>query len=161
MDTTVILLLATIAVLLCIMGYLLFLNLRKTNKPKLFAKKTVNVKTEEKEEEKEEEKKQKEKPKDIFCNSDFEKCFSIYKEVCTKLIPIRFERRSKAILEQLSLFLDEIEYNFDYFKELCIKANELEKIAENKIDFKMMLNNHIGITNDKYKKPKVEIKWDY
>lgn len=90
--------------------------------------------------------------KDIYCNKEFEKCFDIYKEVCTKLIPLRFERRSKAILEQLSLFLDEIEYNFDYFNELCTKANELEKIAENKIDFKMMLNNHIGITNGKYKK---------
>ena len=92
--------------------------------------------------------------KDIYCNKEFEKCFDIYKEVCTKLIPIRFERRSKAIIEQLSLFLDEIEYNLDYFKELCIKANELEKIADNKIDFKMMLNNHIGITNGKYKKEK-------
>lgn len=99
------------------------------------------------------------KPKDIFCNQEFEKCFNIYKEVCTKLIPLRFERRSKAILEKLSLFLDEIDYNFDYFKELCTKANEIEKIADNKIDFKMLLNNHIGITNGKYKKEVA--KFDY
>ena len=99
------------------------------------------------------------KRKDIFCNSDFEKCFNLYTEICTKLIPLRFERRSKAILEQLSLFLDEIEYNFDYFKELCTKANEIEKIADNKIDFKMLLNNHIGITNGKYKKEVA--KFDY
>jgi len=101
---------------------------------------------------------QKEKPKDIFCNSDFEKCFSIYKEVCTKLTPLRFERRSKAILEELSSFLDEIEYNFDYFKELCEKANQLEKIVDTKIDFKTMIKNHIGITNGKYdKKEQVDI----
>lgn len=98
------------------------------------------------------------KPKDIFCNSDFEKCFSIYKEVCTKLTPLRFERRSKAILEELSTFLDEIEYNFDYFKELCEKANQLEKIVDSKIDFKTMIKNHIGITNGKYdKKEQVDI----
>lgn len=97
--------------------------------------------------------------KDIYCNKEFEKCFDIYKEICTKLIPLRFERRSKAIIEQLSLFLDEIEYNLDYFKELCTKANELEKIADNKIDFKMLLNNHIGITNGKYKKEVA--KFDY
>lgn len=101
------------------------------------------------------------KRKDIFCNSDFEKCFSIYNEVCTKLTPLRFERRSKVILEELSTFLDEIEYNFDYFKELCIKSNQLEKIVDSKIDFKTMIKNHIGITNGKYKKSKVEIKWDY
>lgn len=101
----------------------------------------------------------KDKNKDIFCNKDYDKCFNIYKEVCTKLIPLRFERRSKAIIEQLSNFLDEIEYNFDYFKELCIKANELEKIADNKIDFKMLLNNHIGITNGKYKKEVIEYEY--
>ena len=103
--------------------------------------------------------KDKNKDKDIFCNKDYDKCFNIYKEVCTKLIPLRFERRSKAIIEQLSNFLDEIEYNFDYFKELCIKANELEKIADNKIDFKMLLNNHIGITNGKYKKEVIEYEY--
>lgn len=95
---------------------------------------------------------------DIYCNKEFEKCFDIYKEVCTKLTPLRFERRSKAILEELSSFLDEIEYNFDYFKELCEKANQLEKIVDSKIDFKTMIKNHIGITNGKYdKKEQVDI----
>lgn len=95
---------------------------------------------------------------DIYCNKEFEKCFDIYKEVCTKLTPLRFERRSKAILEELSTFLDEIEYNFDYFKELCEKANQLEKIVDSKIDFKTMIKNHIGITNGKYeKKEQVDI----
>ena len=104
---------------------------------------------------------QKEKPKDIYCNQDFEKCFKIYSDTCKKLNPLRFERRSKAILEQLSTFLDEIEYDFDYFQELCIKANELEKIMETRIDFKMMLNNHIGITSGKYKKVKTANDYEY
>lgn len=96
--------------------------------------------------------------KDIYCNQDFEKCFKIYSDTCKKLNPLRFERRNKAILEQLSAFLDEIEYNFDYFKELCEKANQLEKIVDSKIDFKTMIKNHIGITNGKYdKKEQVDI----
>lgn len=99
--------------------------------------------------------------KDIYCNQDFEKCFKIYSDTCKKLNPLRFERRSKVILEQLSAFLDEIEYNFDYFQELCTKANELEKIMDTKIDFKMMLNNHIGITSGKYKKVKTSNDYEY
>ena len=90
--------------------------------------------------------------KDIYCNKDFDKCFDIYSEICKKLIPIKFERRSKAILELLRDFLEEIDYDFDYFKELCQKANILEKIMETKIDFKMLLKNHAGIMSGKYNK---------
>lgn len=103
----------------------------------------------------------KNKNNDIYCNQHFEKCFKIYSDTCKKLNPLRFERRSKVILEQLSTFLDEIEYDFDYFQELCIKANELEKIMDTRIDFKMMLNNHIGITSGKYKKVKTANDYEY
>ena len=95
---------------------------------------------------------EKEKQKDIFCNQDFEKCFNIYSETCTNLIPLNFERRSKALLEELLNFLTEIDYDFSYFSELCKKANSLEKIVDSKIDFKSMIKNHIGITNGKYNK---------
>ena len=87
---------------------------------------------------------------DIFCNQDFEKCFNIYSETCTNLIPLNFERRSKALLEELSNFLTEIDYDFSYFSDLCKQANKLEKIVDSKIDFKSMIKNHIGITNGKY-----------
>lgn len=108
-----------------------------------------------KEKEKEE---PKEKPKDIFCNKDFEKCYKIYSDTCKKLIPLQFEKRNKKFLETLGDFLEEIEYDFGYFQKLCTKANELEKIVETKIDFKMMINNHSGIMNDKYGgKSKVDI----
>lgn len=96
--------------------------------------------------------KDKNKDKDIYCNIDFEKCFKIYSEIGDKLIKLRFERRSKVILNLLKDFLDEIEYDFEYFKELCIKANDIEKIMDTKIDFKMLIKNHIGIMNDKYSK---------
>lgn len=95
-------------------------------------------------------KKDKKKVKDIICNLDFEKCFKVYSENCTNLIPLSFERRAKNILNLLNSFLSEIDYDFEYFKGLCIKANDLKTIANNKIDFKSLLNNHIGIMNDKY-----------
>lgn len=87
---------------------------------------------------------------DIFCNKDFEKCFSLYSENCPKLIPLRFEKRSRAILDELNYFLTEIDYDFSYFLNLCQKANELEKIVDSRIDFKMLIKNHIGIMNGKY-----------
>lgn len=87
---------------------------------------------------------------DVFCNVDFEKCFKIYSENCPNLTRLHFERRSKAILDELNDFLIEIDYDFSYFLNLCKKANALEKIVETRIDFRSMIRNHIGITNGKY-----------
>lgn len=96
--------------------------------------------------------KEKEKEKeDIVCNLNFENCFKIYQENCKNLLPLCFERRSKAILDELNQFLQEIDYDFEYFLTLCKKANSLKKIVDNKIDFRSMIKNHIGITNGKYK----------
>lgn len=89
---------------------------------------------------------------DIICNLDFEKCFKIYSENCKELLPLSFERRSRAILEELGNFLKEIDYDFDYVLSLSQKANNLKKIVENKIDFRSMIRNHIGIMNGKYLK---------
>lgn len=83
-------------------------------------------------------------------DQNFEKCFTIYRKTCPDLLPLNFERRSKVILEELNQFLIEIDYDFEYFLELCSKANELKKIIETKIDFRSMIRNHIGIMNGKY-----------
>lgn len=88
----------------------------------------------------------------LVCNLDFEKCFKFYSENCKNLLPLNYERRSRAILEELNQFLTEIDYDFEYFAKLCKTANELEKIVENKIDFRSMIRNHIGIMNGKYTK---------
>lgn len=90
------------------------------------------------------------KKNDIICNQDFEKCFKIYSENCSNLLPLSYERRSRNILELLNAFLQEIDYNLEYFKGLCIKANDLKTIVDRKIDFKSLINNHIGIMNGKY-----------
>lgn len=99
----------------------------------------------------------KEIKKDIFCNVDFEKCFKIYSESCPNLIPLRFEKRSKAVLELLKDFLCEIDFDFSYFSDLCKKANSLKSIVNTKIDFRSMLKNHIGIMNGKYDKTVLNI----
>lgn len=89
---------------------------------------------------------------DKYYNPSYEICFKLYAEHCSNLVPIRFERRSRAILELLHDFLEEIDYDFEYFKEVCTKANVLGTIMDTKIDFKMLINNHAGITSGKYKK---------
>ncbi len=94
------------------------------------------------------------KSKDIICNLDFEKCFKIYSENCKQLLPLHFERRSRAVLEELNQFLKEIDYDFEYFLSLCKKSNELKRIVESKIDFRSMIRNHIGIMNGKYETKK-------
>lgn len=90
------------------------------------------------------------KKNDIVCNQHFEKCFKIYSENCSNLLPLNYERRSRNVLELLNAFLQEIDYDLEYFKGLCIKANDLKTIVDRKIDFKSLINNHIGIMNGKY-----------
>lgn len=108
--------------------------------------------------ERKEDKESKEKKnRDVVCNIDFEKCFKLYAENCTNLIPLSFERRSKATLEGLRDFLNEIDFDFSYFLNLCKRANSLERIVKTKIDFRSMLKNHIGIMNGKYEKETADV----
>ena len=99
-------------------------------------------------------KENKEIKKDIICNLDFEKSFKIYATYCKNLIPLHYERRNRQTLEELNEFLNEVNYDFDYFTSLCQKANSLVKIVDNKIDFRSMVRNHIGIMNGKYEAKK-------
>jgi hypothetical protein len=88
--------------------------------------------------------------KDIFINPDYENIFKIYKEECSELIPLSFERRNKQTVELLYNFLKEIDYDFEKFRQICKKGNETKTIANKKIDFKSLINNYIGILNGKY-----------
>ena len=89
---------------------------------------------------------------DITCNPNIDKCFNIYKEYCKNLKPIRYERRNRETLELVAKFLDETQSDFNYFKEVCIKANEQKVICDNALDFKGVIKNHISIYNEKFKK---------
>lgn len=92
---------------------------------------------------------------DWIFENDFSKCFEIYSENCKNLIKLSFEKRNRETLALLDEVFEALGKDYDKFKELCLKANELVTIAEKKIDFKMMLRNYIGILNGKYKEPSI------
>jgi hypothetical protein len=87
---------------------------------------------------------------DPFTNPLIDDCFSLYKEHCPNLLKLGFEPRNRQLREELTLFLQEIDCDIGYFKELCENANKLRLIANKPIDFKSMIRNHIGISNGKY-----------
>lgn len=87
---------------------------------------------------------------DPFTNPLIDDCFSLYKENCPNLLKLGFEPRNRQLREELTLFLQEIDCDIGYFKELCENANKLRLIANKPIDFKSMIRNHIGISNGKY-----------
>ena len=89
---------------------------------------------------------------DFYISEDKNKIFELYKNECSNLIPLTGEKRSRKILDKVNAFLSEINYDWDYFKNLCRNANDLKTIANTKIDFEMLLNCHIGIMNGKYEK---------
>lgn len=83
-------------------------------------------------------------------NPLLDKCFDLYRENCANLSKLGFEPRNRKIREDLAEFLAEIDCDIGYFKELCVKANKLRTICNTPIDFKMLIKNHIGISNGKY-----------
>lgn len=87
---------------------------------------------------------------DFYFSDSKQKVFDIYKQTCTNLIALSFEPRNKRVLDKVNSYLNEINNDFEQYKLLCEKANHLQKIAETKIDFEMMLNCYIGIMNGKY-----------
>lgn len=104
----------------------------------------------EKEKEKDKEKEIEKINPDFYFSEEKEKVFQIYKSECPDLIPLSFEPKNRRILDKVNSYLSEINSDFEQYKVLCRKANELKTIAKNKIDFEMMLNCHIGIMNGKY-----------
>ena len=92
---------------------------------------------------------------DLIFENDFSKCFEIYSDNCNNLIKLSFEKRNRETLALLDEVFEALGKDYNQYKELCLKANELVTIAEKKIDFKMMLRNYIGILNGKYKEPSI------
>lgn len=91
------------------------------------------------------------KKTDPFTNPIINQCFEIYKKECPNLLKLGFEPRNSKIREEVQDFLTEIDNDIGYFRELCRKANKLKEIVHKSIDFKMLIRNHIGIYNGKYK----------
>lgn len=87
---------------------------------------------------------------DFYFSSEAQQALQTYQEKCPNLIPLTGEKKNKRIMDKLYTVLNELDHSQEKFKELCKNANDLQKIADIKIDFEMMLNCHIGIVNGKY-----------
>lgn len=87
---------------------------------------------------------------DFYISSEAKQALNSYQGNCPNLIPLTGEKRNKRIMDKLYNVLKELDNDLIRFKELCIAANQIVKIAETKIDFEMMLNCYIGILNGKY-----------
>ena len=110
-------------------------------------------KEKEKEEDKEKDKEEEKEKKDLFVSTEIEKTFALYQKKCPNLCKLSFERRNMDLRRKIEDFLFEIRGDMTYFEELCKKANNVKYIANSRIDFKSLINNHIGIMNGKYEKP--------
>lgn len=93
---------------------------------------------------------------DLLYNQDIARIFDIYKQNCSNLIPIHFERRNIEFLGVLAEFIEQIERNFDYFEEVCKKANALKKIVNTRIDLKMLVSNHERIASGFFIKSEIQ-----
>lgn len=89
---------------------------------------------------------------DITCNNNIEKVFNTYRELCPDLKPIKYERRNRDTLDLVARFLVETNNDFEYLKDVCLKANKLKVIGDYALDFKGVIRNHISISNEKFKK---------
>ena len=87
---------------------------------------------------------------DLMFDTEVNKIYKIYEDNCPNLIPVGFGFRDLRKRQRIKEFLNVISGDFDYFQKVCSKANTLKIIAGNKIDIDSVINNHIGIFNDKY-----------
>lgn len=87
---------------------------------------------------------------DLMFDAEVNKIYKIYEANCPNLIPVGFGFRDLRKRQRIKEFLNVISGDFDYFQKVCSKANTLKVIAGNKIDIDSVINNHVGIYNDKY-----------
>ena len=93
---------------------------------------------------------------DPYASSDISKIVRIYSEFCTDLISISNYSLDRHLRSLIAEYLEDTDCNFEYFKDVCIKANKLKQIGDFKIDLKSLIKNHSGIYGGKYK-PKEEV----
>lgn len=89
---------------------------------------------------------------DYLSNPIIEKVFEIYRKHCINLVPLdRFCRRNIELKKLIGSYLEQTENDLEYFTRVCDIANEILKIGDFNIDLKMILRNHDGLYNGKYK----------
>ena len=93
---------------------------------------------------------------DPYASSEIQTTVRIYSEFCTDLIPISNYSLDRPLRTLIAEYLEDTHCDFEYFKDVCIKANKLKQIGDFKIDLKSLIKNHSGIYGGKYK-PKEEV----
>lgn len=92
----------------------------------------------------------KKKNVDPFTSSEISEIVKIYSDYCKNLIPIMQYSLNRELRLLILEYLEETNFDFEYFKSVCIKANNLKQIGSYKIDLKSLIKNHSGIYGDKY-----------
>ena len=87
---------------------------------------------------------------DPFASPEIEQIKEIYSDNCKNLIPINAYSLNRDLRLLIAEYLQDTNFDYEYFKEVCIKANKLQKIGDYKIDLKSVIKNHSGIYADKY-----------
>lgn len=93
------------------------------------------------------------KNSDPFINPQIDKTFRMYSEYCKNLLSLN-GYKSKKLRESLLDFLNDVNYDFEYIKDVFVKANELKTIIDQPIDLQKIINCHERIANNYYKKLK-------
>lgn len=89
---------------------------------------------------------------DYRYNPIINRVFDIYKEKCTNLVKLdRFYKRNDELKKLVGSYLEQTESNLEYFSRVCEIANKVIQIGSVKVDLKMILKNHDGFYNGKYK----------
>ncbi len=82
---------------------------------------------------------------DVFFDKNIQKVISLYKEHCKRLIPIKFEHRTRERLIEIREFLKVVGLDFSYVIDLMDRANKQKVFYENKINLKSLIKNHAEI----------------
>ena len=79
---------------------------------------------------------------DLLFDKNINKVFDLYKDLCKDLVPIKFEKRNREYLSLIKDFLIQIQLDFEYVKELFIKANNQKIFYKNKLMLMSIIKNH-------------------
>ena len=91
---------------------------------------------------------------DLMFDKNVNKVFDFYENNCKSLVPLMFEKRELELRQSIKDFLIFINFDFDYFLELCKRANKQGFLIDNKIDLKSLIKNHERIYSGFFVKPK-------
>lgn len=87
---------------------------------------------------------------DIYVSPEIEQIKKIYSDNCKNLIPINAYSLNRDLRLLIAEYLQDTNFDYEYFKKVCKKANKIQKIGDYKIDLKSVIKNHSGIYADKY-----------